>query len=541
MMKVVVILLASVMGCFAQTTVLPASSVLPSTTELPSVYGSNTWTLVQHPNNFGCVTNAACLVTTAAITPGNLVIVWSSAKYSGTNSAFNGFIYLGSVTDSGGTADTFVPCPNSLVTAFPASGSGTTWRGQNCYYTLSANGGATSVSATWTFQGLTSPTYAIDVEVLEYHPSITPIYYDTGNAIFRATCTTCAAPPLLLNATSDLISQAATGSGNHFTAITGSYTNPADFDTAANVGSGFAGALTQSSGLAAPNWTQSTTGTPWLSAVAFGTNPSPLPTYDGLVTFVSGAGPVVTIGTVPTAAILAPSVIGEVGILNTTGAWSTNNRGPSLNFCNSGPQSSLFTPMIINATVQQGASVGTSPLNLCGTTSTTGSNVGFVQGWIGNFGHTVAIGFTLETTCPSTAPLTGECGALGGLIGINGGDFMFVHWGGTVHGAGNIGMETNVGGATGNYAVSPNTAYRINMLYTSGTSPTQYMVVCPDNNWNSVIGVSTGTGVTSSPAAAQIEMGIPGEEPTAAGYQYWWRNVVISSTGTPFSTSACKL
>jgi hypothetical protein len=103
-------------------------------------------------------------------------------------------------------------------------------------------------------------------------------------------------------------------------------------------------------------------------------------------------------------------------------------------------------------------------------------------------------------------------------------------------------METAIAGrpdACGTLAYTPNTAYRINVFMNQDLSKPQYMTVCADGPGGAVLGTFTGTGVSGQFAQNNaIKMGITGEEPSIAGYTYYWRNAVFS-TGGQYSATSC--
>ncbi len=491
---------------------------------------SLTWTLVQHAYNFNCTTSSPCAVTTAGgtnqrallpTTAGDLLIVASTGKYSGKTNNYQYIMNL-SVSDAGGVADNFTHCPNSVASYAPTNGP---LYGADCYYALSAVGGATSVTCSWLFSGLNSATTKQDCEVLEYRPSVTPIYYDTGNVTSLNSCSTnCAAPPLLLNGADDLIVELGIGA-NPLTSLSAPFTNPGDFDTA-NLGGGFGAALSQTTGTPPPTFVQSKSGAAYLGALAFGPNPSPVPTFD---TFINFSGTGTANGGTPSTATLASSTF---GVSQTWGALG----GAGMTYCNSGPASNLPAPIVVNAATYTGA----SPLNLCGVTSTTGTNIGFIQGGLSSYSANVSVGFTVEWTCPSTAPSNGQCGDMGGLWNTAG-DYAVVHVGGFDH-TGMMYLESDgsISPKTGGLAVTPGTPYRVNLRLTyGGTGATYQMVVCNDATPGTALQAFSLTGLYSGDPYL-LRLGMLGEEPKVAGYNYFWRNVVLSNTGT-FSTTSCVL
>ena len=213
-----------------------------------------TWTVVQHPScttatTSGSSGNRSCTVTnTQNTTAGNLLILLSSA-----------FGNFGQPTQVSASGDgTWTHCPNSSAAE---NYSSTNWMASDCYYILSATGGAASETFTWNYSG--GNHQAIDVEV---HRSTGTAVYDTGNTATNASCSSCVAPTLTLSGSSDYIVQWIAFAST-VRSISGPYSNPLDLENA-NVEGGFAGALNQSSG-AGPTWTTTPADGAAMSGVAF--------------------------------------------------------------------------------------------------------------------------------------------------------------------------------------------------------------------------------------------------------------------------------
>ena len=116
-------------------------------------------TLVQHPHTYGC-TSSPCSVTVSNTGAGHGIVLWSAAKYSG--SGYGTSLYMTAPTGESG----WKQCPNSII------GSNIIYSpayALQCWYTPSAAGGVTSISANWTSAGLTSSSIVIDADVREYN------------------------------------------------------------------------------------------------------------------------------------------------------------------------------------------------------------------------------------------------------------------------------------------------------------------------------------------------------------------------------------
>jgi hypothetical protein len=209
----------------------------------PHSGGGVTWTLVQGSaagtHNFTC-TSTACSVTVSSTTAGNLEIFLWAAFAEDTATP---------LTSNAATGDTFTHCPG-----FPQQYeyNPPNWTIADCFYAVSAAGGATTFTITPTWTGGES-NVASDVQFLEVHRSTGTATYDTDNVAENNSCTSCTAPSLTVSGT-DYVAEF--GDFNQtVSAISGSYTNPANFDTT-NAVAGFAGNLSVSS-YSAPSWTVS--------------------------------------------------------------------------------------------------------------------------------------------------------------------------------------------------------------------------------------------------------------------------------------------
>jgi hypothetical protein len=477
-----------------------------------AVAASLSFTLVQHSTS--TCTSSPCADSIASTTAGNLLVLWSAATYSGTGTALaDGF------TAASGDS-TWTHCPNQIVNYVDGV---STAQALDCWYILSAAGGATSVSATWTFAGLSSPSYAIADELFELQPSSTPVYYDSGNASNNLTdcSTTCTGPAALLSGT-DAVLQATILSSLPM-GISNPYAVP---DILSNVNGAFSSALDQTS-YAQPTWEGSNSGSPnFYSTAAFGNNSSPTPTLDYLIDFSA-----CTAGSAPTSSCLSSSTF--------TGAFpippTVADIGPNLivTNSNSGPSSLLpFSPTIFNGSPVR----GDSTLNLGCTTSGSGDSCGLLDAGVEMVPTSISIGYTVESSCPGTGV---DCGAIGGIFSRDGVlDRGVVHL--SPQANGKICFETKNGGCAGQTTLdySPNTAYRVNMQINNYPAPTDYITVCADGPGGAVLGTWSNQAVATYAADDVVALGISGDEPQVAGYTYSWRNVVLSLTGQ-FSTTSC--
>jgi hypothetical protein len=488
--------------------------------------GGSSTTLIQHATRFNCTT-ASCAVTTSSTAAGSLLVLYSSAQYAGTGVA--SVAALTGVTDNG-TSETWTHCPNSMVN------DGDNTNGQihatDCYYILSAAGGATTVTASWTFSGLTSPTYKVDAELYEYSHTGS-IYYDTGNAILTsAGCTTCTGPAGLLSGSDDVVIQSAyvNWANRSVSSVSSPYSTVLDTDTSANaLYAGFAGANAQAS-YSQPTWTLSGTAgeASMYSFAAFGSTASPARTGNMLVDFsgcINGSAPTTTC----------------VGNSTFTG-WQVTQDGldgtrPGMTTCTS----VIGTNMPGTTTINGVAKTGGSTLDLCGVTSTSGENIGFYAIDLGVSEleaqyNPLTLGFSFRSDCPANQ----DCGAIG--IRLTNGDASPFY--ATAHasplGDGKWCLESSNGGGCQEsgtpFAYAPNTNYRINLQMAGISGTVDKMTVCQDGPGGSVLGAITATSAATSHGVRGVHIGITGEEPTTAGYHYYWRNIVVGGT---YSTTGC--
>lgn len=482
-----------------------------------------TWTIVQHVINKSNTT-VACAVTVSAINAGNLVIYSSSAAYSGTVATFDTGMDLSSVTGSG---ETFVKADPFSIN--DAASSDATIYANGTYYTLSAVGGETSISGTWTLNGLGTPTQKTTCEVVEVHPSATPIFFDTANSFYNTnSCTSCGAPAGLLNGNSDYVFQSGTSPSLAFTAISGTYSNPFDSDSGSNnVHAQFAGALNVAS-YSAPNWTEASGHQPnYLSFAAFTGVANPSPTFNLYIDF-SG----LTNGVSPTNTTFGNSVHSGWG----TAGSDVTSSSTGMTGCTPGSGNSLMpVAVLVNGTSYTGS---TGTLDLCGVTNATGTHTGYVGfGFCGGqcAPSSAMVAFSMKSSCAANV----ECGAQIRLV-TSFSHYAIPHL--SPNGDGHFCLETDGAGAScsisegGTYA--PNTWYRINYTLTVGGG-TDRMVVCNDGPGGSVVMSTTALNNADVAGIADLQVGITGEEPTTVGTTYEWRNVLFIPGTMLYSTSRC--
>lgn len=207
------------------------------------------WTLVQHPRGT-CNTNP-CTLTVSATVGGHVGVV---VYYQGSGATPT----LTSVSD--GTSTWVV---NAACGSFDASIGGL-----EAGYTLSIANAITSITVTPSGAGFNG-----EAEFLEYASTGPAVAFDSCGGAFNTPGS--GTPPgkaLTLTGANDVIVQGIitnTGNGNPPTAISGSYTNPADFFSGpVNAGYGLAGNMNTSSG-AAPTWTVTNTPTSVVMGIAF--------------------------------------------------------------------------------------------------------------------------------------------------------------------------------------------------------------------------------------------------------------------------------
>jgi hypothetical protein len=200
------------------------------------------YSVVQHVFNIcqPVASGSPCAVTVSATTAGNLLIIAAGAEnITGVTPVF-----AAASGDGTWTHPTTPGCYSNIPTVGITDTA-------DCAYRLSAAGGATSI--TWTWTGDVAGTY---LEVIEVAKATGAMFsFDTAGGLTNASCVTCPAPTLTITSV-DYILQWATP-WNKVVAITGGdvagYQSPADFNSAGNFG--VAGAANATSG-APPSWLQ---------------------------------------------------------------------------------------------------------------------------------------------------------------------------------------------------------------------------------------------------------------------------------------------
>lgn len=213
--------------------------------------GGVTFALVQHASN-SCGGGATCAVTVTSTTAGNLLVAFGANNTGANNLVFS------SMTGEG----TWTHCSGGHVATLNAGS--TTFYQVDCAYILSATGGTTSLTWTWSASAGKST-----IEIIEVSRTSGSWALDVNGILGDASCTTCASPTLTLSGSNDYIFQYSGLTASTLSAISGSYTSPADFITSGLNGyAGFAGWNGGTSG-ASVNWTGSPTDTLPTGAIAF--------------------------------------------------------------------------------------------------------------------------------------------------------------------------------------------------------------------------------------------------------------------------------
>lgn len=240
----------------------------------------------------------------------------------------------------------------------------------------------------------------------------------------------------------------------------------------------------------------------------------------GLVDFHGG-----TNGVAPTNATLNASTVGTFGTCS--GTSCTVNMGGNLQYVNAMATQSLYTPATIG-----GVNVGgNSGLGLGGTTSGTGTSIGYVVFPLSGSGASTSLGFNLYTDCPGligNGTLSQDCGAIAGLnSAAGGGQYALIHYRQRDSLIGlKAAMENQPGGTISYVPILSQTVYRVNVQENS--SGNNFLVLCDSQNRF----INSWTMTSAAQPSDQIWQGISGEEPTTAGYHYYWWNFVWNSSGT---------
>ena len=227
---------------------------------IPGIGGESnsvTWSFIQsNPGNCAnpsyAPTTYSCQFNLTTV-PGDLLIMDS---VSGVSAAATTTAYTLTTGDS-----TWTPCPASGAVLLDVT--------SQCAYILSAAGGASTFTVTYT--AVTSGTYAwvLIIDLIEVRRSSGTATYVAGGETTSTNCgPSCTSPALTLTGASDYINQFAVFNATLSAGPGGAYTHPADLANNSGLYSGFAGALNQSSG-AAVTWAPSAGAAAVMSGVAF--------------------------------------------------------------------------------------------------------------------------------------------------------------------------------------------------------------------------------------------------------------------------------
>lgn len=208
-----------------------------------------TWSLVQHPRG-ACNVSSPCSLTVTATGTGHLgILIFLQAQGAAPT--------LSSVSD--GTSTWTVNGTCSVTNGGIGGVFGA--------YSVNLASGITSISATLS----AGTAFNGEVEFLEYSTTGGPPIFDTCAGTVNGSSATPAGQVLTLSGTNDVIVQVIQSAGpQNATAVTGTYTNPADFPFSgpAAAGYGIAGSINTSSGTA-PTWTLNGANTSLVIGMAF--------------------------------------------------------------------------------------------------------------------------------------------------------------------------------------------------------------------------------------------------------------------------------
>ncbi len=501
---------------------------LPLSAQIQNFFGANasgTWgSLLQHTN--GTCSANPCTTTHTSTTAGSLLVMWSFSLFNGTG----GTTGLAMTATSGDS--TWTRCPNSFTNSI----SNNNTYGINCFYILSAAGGATSFTTTWLERGPSGPTSTFITNEL-YEVSYTgTAYYNTGNATRddNTTCTTCTDTPAgLLNEGNSIVMQAAS-TAVAVSSVSSPYATNLDIvnngASGLRIGVSIASPLAQYS-YAKPTWTKGgNSASNFYATAAFSLTPPAYPTYDYYQNWST-----CTNNSAPTAVCMGSSTITGNITLSGTSSVDVGSLGAGmLVTSSSGPSSSLPKPYIVNGTINSGS----GGLSLyCPTAVATHCGSILQQFTQGDFS---TIGFTFQTNCNYllVSPNT-DCGAVGGLFG-SGGTFAVLHIDALVA-QGSICYEVannscQIGGTIADTNCI-STPCRVNMQGSNASGGTYAITICNDTT-GAVLGAWTKTGQTGTPEITKVEPGFSGQEPAYTSFNYYWRNIVVSVSGA-ISTSSC--
>jgi hypothetical protein len=227
-----------------------------------------TWSLPQVlRSNFTCT---ATSVTTLSCSPLSVTSIGAGDTLLLTSSLFMNANGPGTFSSASGGGETWTHCPSQANHQADSTGQLQT----DCAYVLSAVGGGTSFTFTWA--NLTAGGFtAMDVTLYDIKRSTGTASLETSQCgsstatsctTVSASCTTCVGPTPTITATDFVPVWNAVDPGCSAVASPYNSSPTALFDNS-NVGGSFAGALSQTSGIAA-SWTCSA-GPSAMAAIAF--------------------------------------------------------------------------------------------------------------------------------------------------------------------------------------------------------------------------------------------------------------------------------
>lgn len=242
-----ILLCAFACSAFRQSSGVP---MMGSTWKGTGGGGGGTWTQVQNKictsDGLGAcgvcvVATTTCIVTATSVAASDKLVIWASYITGG----------LLTVTYNGETWTN--PSPTC------AQWDATTGSGIACSYVLSATGGETSFTCTFS----SAPGTFSSCGFIQWHYTGPSASFDTSGLKADTACTSCAGVTLTLSGSNDAIAQFGIPTSGSFTAITSPYsTNATMVD-----GMLAASSLNTASGTA-PTLTQSISGTAFIGAVA---------------------------------------------------------------------------------------------------------------------------------------------------------------------------------------------------------------------------------------------------------------------------------
>lgn len=233
----------------------------------------------------------------------------------------------------------------------------------------------------------------------------------------------------------------------------------------------------------------------------------------------------------PTATTLYNSIYGTIAV--NSGDVSVAGMGTNTKYTNADQPVILTVPATVSSTGYGGG----AGLGVGGATGTSGSAIGSIV-FTTSAPNSASLGFTVIVGCPANV-VTLDCGAEGGLEGAS--DFAVLH---IAQGqlpsdvtsfAGLMAYFEDKGdsGVNVHHPILPSTIYRVNIQMNN--SGTNQMKLC--DQYNRPLYYWTGTSGGSKPGTVVI--GFSGEEPSTAGWNYYWWNYVYNSSGTFSATGAC--